>query len=102
MFDWKKAEGNEDKRELMKQMQALLFKQKEKQVADKVKKKFSSKFEEIGGEIAPGVKVLIRKAHKVGEVKEIRGKKAIVQLGIIPLTVDITDLVVVREKTVVE
>ena len=102
VFDWKKAEGNDDKKELMKQMQALLFKQKEKQVADKVKKKFSSKFEEIGGEIIPGVKVLIRKAHKVGEVKEIRGKKAIVQLGIIPLTVDITDLVVVREKTVVE
>jgi len=31
-------------------------------------------------------------------VKEIRGKKVIVQLGLIPLTVELGDLTVVKEK----
>src|SRR5437764_573502 len=34
VFDWRKAESSEDKKQLMKQMQALLFKQKEKQVVE--------------------------------------------------------------------
>lgn len=98
VLDWRKAESSEDKRELMKQLQALLFKQKQQQSAEKVKKKINSKYQEIGGEILPGAKVWMKKAHKVGEVKEVRGKKAIVQLGIIPITVDMEDLVVVKEK----
>lgn len=98
ILDWRKAESSEDKRELLKQMQALLFKQKEKQSAEKVAKKIHAKYQEIGGEITPGIKVLMKKNHKVGEVKEIRGKKAIVQLGIIPITIDIEDLVPVKEK----
>jgi DNA mismatch repair protein MutS2 len=102
VFDWRKAEQEEDKSALLKQMQALLFKQKEKQAVEKVKKKLSSKYEEVGGDIIPGVKVLMRKNHKVGEVKEVRGKKAIVQLGIIPITVDMNDLVVVKDKPPVE
>jgi len=31
-------------------------------------------------------------------LKEIRGKKAIVQIGLLPITVDLTDLTVVRDK----
>ncbi|WP_132054617.1 endonuclease MutS2 [Pseudocnuella soli] len=100
VLDWRKAETSEDKRELMKQLQALLFKQKQQQSAEKVKKKINSKYQEVGGEIIPGAKVWMKKAHKVGEVKELRGKKAIVQLGIIPITVDLDDLVVVKEKEV--
>jgi DNA mismatch repair protein MutS2 len=34
----------------------------------------------------------------VGVVKEIRGKKAIVQVGVIPITVDLVDLVKVMER----
>jgi DNA mismatch repair protein MutS2 len=34
----------------------------------------------------------------VGTLKEIRGKKAIVQLGVIPITIDVSDLLVVEEK----
>jgi DNA mismatch repair protein MutS2 len=98
VLDWRKAESSEDKRELMKQLQALLFKQKQQQSAEKVKKKINSKYQEVGGDISIGAKVWMKKAHKVGEVKELRGKKAIVQLGIIPITVDMDDLVVVKEK----
>jgi DNA mismatch repair protein MutS2 len=98
ILDWRKAESSEDKRELLRQMQALLFKQKEKQAAEKVAKKINAKYQETGGEITPGIKVLMKKNHKVGEVKEVRGKKAIVQLGIIPITIDLDQLVPVKEK----
>jgi DNA mismatch repair protein MutS2 len=98
VFDWRKAENAEDKKQLMKQMQALLFKQKEKQVVEKAQKKINSKYEEIGGDIVPGAKVLMKKNHQVGEVQEIRGKKAVVKIGLLPMQVDLGDLVVVRKR----
>ncbi|OQP52481.1 endonuclease MutS2 [Niastella populi] len=98
VFDWKKAEAQEDKKELLKQMQALLFKQHQKQSTEKVKKKLNSKYDEVGGEVQVGDKVLMKKNHQVGEVKELRGKKAVVQLGLMPITVSVDDLVVVTEK----
>lgn len=98
VFDWKKSENTDDKKELIKQMQGLLFHQKVKQKDEKVKKKISSKYEMVGGEIKVGQKVLMKKNHQVGEVREIKGKKAVVQLGMIPITVDIGDLTVVTEK----
>ena len=98
VFDWRKAEKEEDKKELMKQMQALLFKQHHQHATEKVKKKLSSKYEETGGDIRVGIKVLMKKNHQVGEVKEIRGKKAVIQVGLMPITVDTSDLVVVMEK----
>lgn len=98
VLDWRKASTQEDKRDLMKQLHALLFGQNQKQVNEKVKKKIGSKYEEVGGEIVIGNKVLMKKNHQVGEVKEIRGRKAVVQLGLMPITVDIDDLTVVTEK----
>jgi DNA mismatch repair protein MutS2 len=98
IFDWRKAEAQEDKRELIKQMQILLFKQHQKQATEKVKKKLNSKYDEVGGEVQVGDKVLMKKNHQVGEVKELRGKKAVVQLGLMPITVSVDDLVVVTEK----
>jgi DNA mismatch repair protein MutS2 len=83
----------------MKEMQALLFKQKEKQVVEKAQKKINSKYEEVGGEIVPGVKVLMKKNHQVGEVQEVRGKKAVVRIGILPMQVALEDLIVVKERT---
>jgi DNA mismatch repair protein MutS2 len=99
VFDWRKAENAEDKKQLMKQMQALLFKQKEKQVVEKAKKKIDSKYEEVGGDINIGSKVLMKKNHQVGEVQEIRGKKAVVRIGLLPMQVSLDDLVLVKEKT---
>lgn len=95
IFDWRKAEN---KNEVIQQMQALLFKQKEKQVNEKVKKKFDTKYLEIGGDVQPGHKVMMKKNHQVGMVKEVRGKKAIVQVGLIPITVGLNDLIVVQDK----
>jgi len=100
VLDWRKAESQDDKKDLMKQMQAMLFKQKEKQVREKAKKKLNSKYLETGEEVKTGVMAVMRQNNQVGTVREIRGKKAILQLGAIPITVDISDLTVVREKEV--
>jgi DNA mismatch repair protein MutS2 len=98
IFDWRKAENQEDKKELIKQMQALLFRQNQKQVNDKVRKKLDSKYEELPGEITVGQKVLMKKNHQVGEVTEIKGKKAVVRVGLMPITIDLENLVAVTEK----
>jgi DNA mismatch repair protein MutS2 len=40
----------------------------------------------------------MKQNNQVGQLVEIRGKKAIVQLGAIPLTVEYSDLISVKEK----
>jgi DNA mismatch repair protein MutS2 len=95
IFDWRRTD---DKNEVIRQMQALLFRQKEQQANEKVKKKFDSKYAEIGGEAQIGDKVMMKKNHQVGIVKEIRAKKAVVQVGLVPITVGLADLIVVRDK----
>jgi DNA mismatch repair protein MutS2 len=95
VLDWRKAE---DKNEVIRQMQALLFKQKEKQVNEKVRKKFDAKYTEVGGSAQVGNKVMMKKNHQVGTVREIRGKKAIVQVGLVPITVELADLTVVQDR----
>jgi DNA mismatch repair protein MutS2 len=95
IFDWRKAEN---KQEVIKQMQALLFNQKEKPVAEKVKKKFDERYIEVEGNIQAGSPVKMKKSHQTGTVREIRGKKAVVQVGMIPITIDMNDLVLIHEK----
>ncbi len=97
IFDWRKAEN---KQEVIKQMQALLFNQKERPVTEKVKKKFDAKYMEVEGNIQAGSAVKMKKSHQLGTVKELRGKKAVVQVGLIPITIDISDLVLIREKVI--
>ena len=95
VHEWKRSDKKE---EVMKQMNALLFDQRQKQVAEKKDKKLNEKFQEVGGEIKPGVKVKMMKNRQIGIVKEIKGKNAVVQLGAIPITVSLNDLVVVVDK----
>jgi DNA mismatch repair protein MutS2 len=95
VVDWRKAEN---KQEAVRQMQALLFHQKEKAVSGKVKKKFDARYMEVSGTIRTGDQVKMRKNHQVGRVREIRGKKAVVQVGLIPITLDMSDLVLIRDK----
>ena len=92
---WRKEE---DKNKLIKEMQALFFKKNETQRTNKMKKKIESKFEEVGGEIKIGDKVMMKRNHQVGVVKELRGKRAVVQIGVLPMQVELNDLIVVKEK----
>jgi len=97
LLEWRKEEN---KNKVMKQMEALLFKKNEKKVVSKMQKKLDDKFNEVGGEIKIGAKVKMKKNHQVGEVMEIRGKRAVVKIGLLPMQVDLGDLIVVKEKVV--
>ena len=98
VFDWRRSEQDEDKKMLMKNMQALLFTQKDKQVREKVKKKLDAKYIEVDRDPVVGDLVLMQQNNKVGILSDIRGKKAIVNLGAMPLQVVYTDLTTVMEK----
>ena len=95
VIEWRRAE---DKDKVVKMIHALLFNQKEKMQTEKHQKKLNEKFIEIGGEIKIGDKVKMKQNRQVGIVKELRGKKAVLQVGVIPITVDLQDLVVVLDK----
>lgn len=94
-IDWRKEE---DKTKVMKQMQALLFGKNEKIISGKKKKKIEEKYQQVAGEIKIGDQVMMKRNHQVGKVIELRGKRAVVQIGILPMQVALTELVVVKEK----
>ena len=95
VVEWRKSE---DKDKVVKMIHALLLNQKEKIVSDKHQKKLNEKFIEIGGDIQIGDKVRMKQNRQVGIVKELRGKKVVLQVGVMPITVDLKDLVVVKDK----
>jgi DNA mismatch repair protein MutS2 len=94
VLDWRKTE---DKNEVIKHLQNLLFKRKEEIVVNKLAKKVDNKYKENHKVITIGSLVKLKKNYQVGEVKEIRGKRAIVQIGLLPMNVDIADLVSVEQ-----
>ena len=95
VIDWRKEE---DKSKVIKNISALLFNKNEKKAVGKMKKQVESKFIELPGEIKVGEKVKMKKNHQVGQVIEMRGKKAVVKIGLLPIHVDIKDLVLVKSK----
>jgi len=95
VIEWRKSD---DKEKVVKMIHALLFNQKEKIVTEKHQKKMNEKFIEVGGSIQIGDKVRMKQNRQVGIVKELRGKKALLQVGVMPITVDLKDLVVVKDK----
>ena len=95
VIEWRRSD---DKDKVVKMIHALLFNQKEKMVTEKHQKKLNEKFIEIGGDIQIGDKVRMKQNRQVGIVKEIRGKKCVLQVGVMPITVDLKDLVVVKDK----
>ncbi len=95
VVEWRRSENKD---QIIKNINSLLFKQKEKQVTEKQQKKIDQNFEEIGGDIMIGNKVKMKTNKQIGIVKDIRSKKAIVQVGVIPFIIDIADLVLIKEK----
>jgi DNA mismatch repair protein MutS2 len=98
VLDWRRADADQDKKQLMKNMHALLFNQKEKQVTEKKQKKLDARFVALSDKPTIGAMVLMKQNNKVGVLAAIRGKKAIVNLGAMPLQVNLEDLVVVKER----
>lgn len=95
IHEWRKAE---DKGPVIKMMQALLFNQKEKIQKEKQQKKQDELFEEVSGEITEGAKVKMKQNRQTGIVKEIKGKKVVLQVGSVPMTVALSDLILIRDK----
>jgi DNA mismatch repair protein MutS2 len=95
VIEWKKEE-NKDK--VVKQMAGLLFKKNDEKAVSKKQKQIDNKYLEVGGDIKPGDKVKMKRNQQVGEVLELRGKRAVVKIGLLPMQFDLTDLVIVKEK----
>jgi DNA mismatch repair protein MutS2 len=95
VVEWRKSD---DKKEVIKMMQSLLFKQREKQVTEKQQKKFDSRYIESTEPVKEGDKVKMKANRQIGIVTRLKGKKAIIQVGTIPITVNVADLVVVKDK----
>jgi len=95
VIEWKKAE---DKNKVVKEMAALLFKKNEQKLVSKKQKQLDSKYEEVNGDIKVGDKVKMKRNLQVGEVLELRGKKAVVKIGLLPMQIDINSLVLIKEK----
>ena len=97
LAEWKKTD---DKNKVIKTMQALLLKQPEKQILQKKQQRIDNKFIETNDAVKLGDKVIMKANRQVGIIMDIRGKKAIVQVGAVPITVALDSLVVVKEKPV--
>lgn len=95
VVEWKKSE---DKNKVIREMSAMLFKKNEQKVVSKKQKQIEAKYEELKGEIKPGSKVKMKKNMQVGEVLELRGKRAVVKIGLLPMQVDLENLVLIKEK----
>ncbi|MFN9710766.1 MAG: endonuclease MutS2 [Bacteroidota bacterium] len=93
--EWRRAE---DKSNAMKQIQILLFGQKQKMTITKKEKQILDQYEETGGEIETGALVRSITNRKVGVVKEVRGKQVFVQIGNLPISIRKEDLVRVVKK----
>ncbi|HYC40119.1 MAG TPA: MutS2/Smr-associated SH3 domain-containing protein [Chitinophagaceae bacterium] len=96
LLSWRKEEN---KSKVIQEMEALLTNRPAKKTVSKAQKRIESQYFEVGGTVRPGDKVKVRKSHQVGEVLELRGKRAVVKIGVLPMQLDLNDLVVVREKT---
>ncbi|MGC8751705.1 endonuclease MutS2 [Hydrotalea sp.] len=94
ILDYKKTE---DKNEVMKNLKNLLF-QKNEIVQPKQVKKINHQYKELNSSIKEGMLVKLKKNYQVGTVKEIRGKRAIVQVGLLPMNIEISDLVAVEKQ----
>lgn len=88
----------DDKNAVIKTLQNLLFQQTEKKIINKKIGQIDDRYREIGKPIEKGVLVKLRLNYKVGTVTEIRGKRAIVQVGVVPMSVMLDDLIAVEEN----
>jgi len=95
IVEWRKTD---DKTKVIKEMGNVLFPRDEKKAVSKKQKQLNSKYEEVKGEIQVGDTVKMKKNLQVGEVLELRGKKAVVKIGLLPMQIDLADLSLVKEK----
>ncbi len=99
VIEWRKSDNKDG---VIKMIHSTLTGQKEKYQAEKQQKKINEKFLETDAQVNVGNKVKMKQNKQVGIVKEIRGKKALLQVGVVSMLVSISDLIVVMDKPVVD
>ncbi len=92
---WKNTENKE---EMIMQLRNVLFEKKEKAIQQKMAKKIDARYREVTKAIEVGVHVKMKKNNQVGVIKEIRGKRAVILVGQLPINVEINDLITVEER----
>lgn len=95
ILDWKKEK---DKSKVISHIEALLFNKNDKKSVGKIQRKIESKYDEVIGVVKTGDMVKLKMGHQVGKVMEIRGKRAVVLIGMLPMQVELKDLVGIKEK----
>ena len=95
VVEWRKAT---DKQPVIKMMQALLFNQKEKIKQDRQQKKLDQKYITLDGSIAVGDKVQMKQNRQVGIVLELKNKTALLQVGNLPMSVALENLIKIKDK----
>ena len=93
-LDYKKSDKKE---EVVKNLYNLLFKKNDKIVINKLAKKVDKNYKELSKPIEVGATVKMKNNYQVGEVLDIKGKRAIVKIGQLPMNIDLVDLVVVEK-----
>lgn len=95
IHDWKKADN---KQEVITAAENVLFRKKNVQTNAAAAKKADKAYELTGGKPHLGNLVRNKVNHQVGILTEFRDKKAIVQIGKLPFTVNLDEWLVVRKK----
>ena len=98
LTEWRKAEDQEDKTKLVKLMQAVLYKQPEKKQVKKKQQKINEQYIATDEPVKEGDKVIMATGGRLATVTEIRGKKAVVHIGKLPMTVQLDTLQAVKER----
>ena len=93
-LDWKKAEKKE---EVVKNLYNLLFKKNDKIVINKLAKKVDKNYRELSLPIEIGATVKLKNNYQIGKVLDIKGKRAIVKVGQLPMNINLVDLLVVEK-----
>ncbi len=95
IHDWKKTEN---KQEVINAAEKILFKRKQIQTNEAAAKKTDKNYETVGGAMQVGDLVRHIQNHQVGTLTELRDKRAIVQIGLMPFNVNPEEWIVVRKK----
>lgn len=93
--DWKKAEN---KQEVIDAAENILFKKKQIRANAAQAKKADKNYKVLGGNPKVGDFVRHKTNHQVGILSELNDKKAVIQIGKMPFTVNISEWVVVSKK----
>jgi DNA mismatch repair protein MutS2 len=96
VYEWR---NTKNKGEAIANMETLLFHKKAQNIEANLQKKFDAKYILVGGPIKINDLVRMKSTNQVSRVKEIgSNNKAMIQFGLLPVNVDISDLEVVKEK----